>query len=68
MKGILKLDSTIGAYREALQPDAEFSIPVAAFEAALPAIPVGVPSELLERRPDIAAAERAVAQANAQIG
>ena len=68
MKGILKLDSTIGAYREALQPDAEFSIPVAAFETAPPAIPVGVPSELLERRPDIAAAERAVAQANAQIG
>jgi NodT family efflux transporter outer membrane factor (OMF) lipoprotein len=50
------------------QPASTFAVPVEALTASPPAIPVGVPSELLERRPDIAAAERAVAQANAQIG
>jgi NodT family efflux transporter outer membrane factor (OMF) lipoprotein len=45
-----------------------FSIPVKPLDAAPPAIPVGMPSQLLERRPDIAAAERAMASANATIG
>jgi NodT family efflux transporter outer membrane factor (OMF) lipoprotein len=46
----------------------EFSIPYRRLDQTLPLIPVGMPSDLLERRPDIAAAERQVAQSNAQIG
>jgi NodT family efflux transporter outer membrane factor (OMF) lipoprotein len=50
------------------QPASTFSIPIEPLSSSPPAIPIGVPSQLLERRPDIAEAERLVAQANAQIG
>ncbi|MGB2677560.1 MAG: efflux transporter outer membrane subunit [Candidatus Acidiferrum sp.] len=50
------------------QPASSFSLSANASAANPPAIPVGIPSELLERRPDIAATERSVAQANAEIG
>jgi NodT family efflux transporter outer membrane factor (OMF) lipoprotein len=46
----------------------QFSIPVKPLLTDAPAIPLGMPSALLERRPDVAAAERRMAAANAQIG
>jgi len=70
-------DQDVGVERAAFEhavavligkPPAEFSQPLAPLKNPPPAIPPGLPSELLERRPDIAAAERRVQEANAQVG
>ena len=50
------------------KPPAEFSLAAAPLNDQPPSTPIGLPSELLQRRPDIAAAERRVAEANQQIG
>jgi NodT family efflux transporter outer membrane factor (OMF) lipoprotein len=50
------------------KPPAAFNLPPAPLDVRPPVIPVGVPSQLLERRPDIAAAERRAEEANEQIG
>jgi multidrug efflux system outer membrane protein len=49
-------------------PAPGFAIPAALSTASLPAVPLGLPSDLLQRRPDVASAERSMAAANARIG
>jgi len=49
-------------------PASSFSVPVLALKDEPPAVPPGVPSDLLERRPDVAGAERQMAFENAQVG
>ncbi|HTT23345.1 MAG TPA: efflux transporter outer membrane subunit, partial [Candidatus Sulfotelmatobacter sp.] len=77
LKAALAQDTSLGIlraqYEHAIavltgQPPSTFSLPREALQTRVPLTPAGVPSDLLERRPDIAAAERSVAQANAQIG
>jgi len=50
------------------KPASSFSLPVKSLTTPVPAIPIGIPSQLLQRRPDVAAAERTMAEANALIG
>ncbi|HLX97906.1 MAG TPA: efflux transporter outer membrane subunit [Roseiarcus sp.] len=50
------------------RPPAGLAVPRGSLATSVPAIPVGLPSSLLERRPDVAAAEQTMRQANAQIG
>lgn len=50
------------------QPASAFTVPVAGLTASPPPVPLGVPSEVLERRPDIATDERTMAYENAEVG
>jgi NodT family efflux transporter outer membrane factor (OMF) lipoprotein len=50
------------------RPPAGLSVPHGSLATRVPSVPVGLPSSLLERRPDVAAAEQTMRQANAQIG
>jgi len=77
LKSTQALDTNLGIaraqYEHAIallvgQPASAFTISPEPLKASPPSIPIGVPSQLLERRPDVAASERLMAQANAQIG
>jgi NodT family efflux transporter outer membrane factor (OMF) lipoprotein len=50
------------------KPASDFSMPVKILATPVPVVPVDIPSKLLQRRPDVAAAERTMAEANALIG
>ena len=64
--GRAQFEHAIGTIANYNLPD--FSIPFSPIDVALPKVPIGVPSQLLERRPDISSAERQTAAANARIG
>src|SRR5258708_21623713 len=67
------LDNQRSQYEHAIAtlvgtPAPSFAIPPAVSTAALPPIPVGLPSDLLQRRPHVASAERSMGAANARLG